>query len=162
MMKVLTTVLVCCVLAAALALPAAAQAPAAAGKATVQKAPFGKSKEGTPVEVYTLKNQHGMIAKIATYGATLTELWVPDKAGKATNVVLGFDAVEKYYSADVPFFGATIGRYGNRIGKGTFTLNGKAYKLATNNGANHLHGGNKGFDKWCGRLNQWRQRTARR
>jgi aldose 1-epimerase len=98
------------------------------------------------VEIYTLTNRHGMTAKVMTYGATLTELVVPDKAGKPADVVLGFDKLEPYL-AGTPYFGATVGRVGNRIAKGTFTLNGKTHHLATNNGPNHLHGGNVGFDK---------------
>ncbi len=112
----------------------------------VQKAAFGATKEGAAVEIYTLTNRNGMTARVMTYGATLTELLVPDKAGTAANVVLGFDAIEPYL-AGVPYFGSTVGRVGNRIAKGAFTLNGKTYKLATNNGPNHLHGGIKGFDK---------------
>jgi aldose 1-epimerase len=124
-----------------------AQPPASAAptRSPVQKAAFGQTKEGIPVEIYTLTNQHGMVAKIMTYGATLTELIVPSKTGPV-DVVLGFDKIEPYL-AGVPFFGSTVGRVGNRIAKGQFTLNGKTYKLATNNGPNHLHGGNKGFDK---------------
>jgi aldose 1-epimerase len=139
-------VVACCLVAAAIAVPAAAQAPAAGAKAAVQKAPFGKTKEGVAVEIYTLKNKNGMVAKVATYGATLTELLVPDKTGALVNVVLGYDSIDPYL-AGVPYFGSTIGRIGNRIAKGTFTLNGKTYKLATNDGPNHLHGGVKGFDK---------------
>lgn len=145
-MKHTLVVVACCLVAAAIAVPAAAQAPAAGAKAAVQKAPFGKTKEGVAVEIYTLKNKNGMVAKVATYGATLTELLVPDKTGALINVVLGFNSIEPYL-AGVPYFGATIGRVGNRIAKGSFTLNGKTYKLATNDGPNHLHGGVKGFDK---------------
>jgi aldose 1-epimerase len=135
------------VLAAVLAAPVLAQAPTAtSARAPLSKAPFGKTKEGVPVDLYTLTNPHGMVAKIATYGATLTELLVPNKSGPPTNVVLGFDSIAPYL-AGTPFFGATVGRVGNRIAKGTFTLNGKTYKLATNDGPNHLHGGIKGFDK---------------
>jgi aldose 1-epimerase len=112
----------------------------------VQKAAFGATKEGAPVEIYTLTNRNGMTARVMTYGAALTELLVPDKAGSTANVVLGFDTIEPYL-AGVPYFGCTVGRVGNRIAKGTFTLNGKTYKLAANNGPNHLHGGLKGFDK---------------
>ncbi len=140
--------LVGCVLSAAVATAAFGQAGAAAGgsKAGVQKSAFGKTKEGVPVDIYTLTNNRGMIAKVMTYGATLTELVVPGKAGAPADVVLGFDSLEPYL-AGVPYFGATVGRVGNRIAKGAFTLNGKTYKLATNDGPNHLHGGNKGFDK---------------
>jgi aldose 1-epimerase len=138
-------------LAGALALGLAAGAAAqnqqkTAPVAGVVKAPFGQTKEGVAVEQYTLTNRHGMVAKIITYGATLTELIVPDKAGRFDNVVLGYDRLEPYL-AGVPYFGSTVGRVGNRIAKGRFTLDGKTYKLATNNGPNHLHGGNKGFDK---------------
>ena len=122
------------------------QAASPAGARGVHKAAFGKTKEGVAVEIYTLTNRNGMTAKVMTYGATLTELLVPNKAGTPGNVVLGFDTIEPYL-AGVPYFGATIGRVGNRIAKGTFTLNGKTYKLATNNGPNHLHGGLRGFDK---------------
>ena len=125
---------------------ASGQASSPAGATPVSKAAFGQTKDGTPVEIYTLTNRRGMTAKIMTYGATLTELIVPDKAGKPANVVLGFDTLAPYL-AGTPYFGATIGRVGNRIAKGTFTLGGKAYHLATNNGPHHLHGGNVGFDK---------------
>ena len=111
----------------------------------VAKAAFGKTQEGAAVDIYTLTNQHGMVAKITTYGATLTELLVPGPGGP-TNIVLGYDTLEPYL-AGTPYFGATIGRVGNRIAKGRFTLNGRTYTLATNNGPNHLHGGTRGFDK---------------
>jgi aldose 1-epimerase len=147
MMKLLVIVLAGCVLAAAVPAPAGAQAPSPApARATVQKAPFGKTKEGVSVELYTLTNQHGMVAKIMTYGATLTELLVPGKSGPPANVVLGYDTLDPYL-AGTPYFGCTVGRVGNRIAKGAFTLGGKTYTLATNNGPNHLHGGLKGFDK---------------
>jgi aldose 1-epimerase len=115
-------------------------------KATLQEMPFGKTSDGTPVELYILRNANGMKAKIITYGAILTELDVPDKNGKIGDVVLGFDDL-KGYLAGHPYFGATVGRVANRIAKGKFTLDGQEYKLATNNGPNALHGGIKGFDK---------------
>jgi aldose 1-epimerase len=124
--------------------PSQPASPAAAP--AVQRAAFGATKEGAAVEIYTLANKSGIVARVMTYGATLTELLVPDRAGALGNVVLGFDAIEPYL-AGVPYFGCTVGRVGNRIAKGTFTLGGKAYRLATNNGPNHLHGGLKGFDK---------------
>ena len=108
--------------------PPSQPAPPAAAPA-VQKAPFGTTKEGAAVEIYTLTNRNGMTAKVMTYGATLTELLVPDKTGTPGNIVLGFDTVEPYL-AGVPYFGCTVGRVGNRIAKGAFTLNGKTYKLA--------------------------------
>lgn len=104
---------------------------------------FGKTADGTPVELYTLKNASGMVAKVMTLGATLTELHVPDKKGKLADVVLGFDTVAGYQSDDNQYFGCTTGRVANRIAKGKFTLDGKEYKLAVNNGPNHLHGGSK-------------------
>jgi aldose 1-epimerase len=106
-------------------------------------APFGKTADGTPVETYTLKNKHGMTATLMTRGATLIELQVPDKAGRLANVVLGFDDVAGYESDKNQYFGCTTGRVANRIAKGRFTLDGKEYKLAVNNGVNHLHGGVK-------------------
>ncbi|HVJ68621.1 MAG TPA: aldose epimerase family protein [Caulifigura sp.] len=110
--------------------------------------PFGKTADGEAVELYTLKNSKGVIAKIMTRGATLTQLVVPDKSGKTADVVLGFDNVAGYESDDNQYFGCTVGRVGNRIAKGKFTLNGKEYTLAVNNGPNHLHGGLKrSFDK---------------
>jgi aldose 1-epimerase len=122
---------------------AAAADPKGAG---VEKKEFGKTPDGTAVEEYTLTNKNGVKAKVITYGAILTELHVPDKDGKLTDVVLGFDDL-KGYLAGHPYFGATVGRVANRIAKGKFTLDGKEYKLAVNNGPNALHGGVKGFDK---------------
>ncbi len=120
--------------------------PAVAGKSGVQKTPFGHLKNGATVDLYTLTNAHGLKAKIMTYGATLTELYTPDRNGKMGDIVLGFDNLAQYEKRN-PYFGATVGRVANRIAKGKFTLNGKKYVLAVNNGPNHLHGGLKGFDK---------------
>jgi aldose 1-epimerase len=108
--------------------------------------PFGTTADGTEVFLYTLKNHSGMEAKITNYGGIVVSLRVPDRAGKFDDVVLGYDSLAGYLK-ETPYFGALIGRYGNRIDKGKFTLNGKEYALATNNGRNHLHGGLKGFDK---------------
>src|SRR5205085_11321819 len=102
--------------------------------------------DGTEVDLYTLTNAKGMTAKITNYGGIVTELLVPDRGGKLENVVLGFDNL-KDYVAGHPFFGALAGRVANRIGGAKFTLDGKEYKLAANNGPNTLHGGKKGFDK---------------
>lgn len=115
-------------------------------KGSVTSAPFGSMPDGTPVSVFTLTNSNGLVMKVINYGGIITSLSVPDKNNKMDDVVLGYDSLGGYLK-DSPFFGALIGRYGNRIAKGKFTLDGKAYKLATNNDANHLHGGNKGFDK---------------
>jgi len=114
--------------------------------AGVAKSDFGKTNEGVPVELYTLTNAKGMKAKIMTYGAIVTDLIVPDGAGKMGDVILGFDNLGQYLG-DHPYFGAIVGRVGNRIAQGKFKLNGVTYTLATNNGPNHLHGGLKGFDK---------------
>jgi aldose 1-epimerase len=118
----------------------------AKAQAKVKKESFGQTPGGQPVDIYTLTNTHGSEAKITTYGGILTSLRVPDRDGKLDDVVLGFDNLDAYLKGH-PWFGALIGRYGNRIAKGRFTLNGVEYKLATNNGDNHLHGGVKGFDK---------------
>nr|WP_202910555.1 aldose epimerase family protein [Hymenobacter sediminis] len=114
-------------------------------------ASFGKTQDGTEVQLYTLTNAHGLKVGITNYGGTITSLLVPDKSGKLGDVVLGFDNVSGYQSPEFlksgPYFGALIGRYGNRIKGGKFTLDGKEYTLAKNNGENTLHGGKKGFDK---------------
>ena len=111
----------------------------------ISKAAYG-SVDGKAVDLYTLKNKQGAVAKIMTYGGILQSLQIPDKDGKLVDVTLGYDNLDSYVS-NSPYFGALIGRYGNRIGAGKFTLNGTTYTLATNNGVNHLHGGLKGFDK---------------
>jgi aldose 1-epimerase len=123
----------------------------ATAQADIKKESFGKTPEGQAVDIYTLTNSHGVEAKITTYGGILTSLRVPAGNGKLDDVVLGFDNLDAYLKGD-PWFGALVGRYANRIAKGRFTLNGVEYKLATNNGENHLHGGVKGFDKvvWNG------------
>jgi aldose 1-epimerase len=124
---------------------------AAMAKAGVERSEFGKLDDGTTIEQFTLHNAKGATAKFITYGATLRELWMPDRAGKEGDVVLGFDSL-KGYLGQHPYFGATIGRYGNRIAGGKFTLDGKEYTLPQNNGPNTLHGGKLGFDKrvWKG------------
>jgi aldose 1-epimerase len=119
---------------------------AAEKKAMIEKKPFGKTADGKDVDLYVLTNASGMTAKVMTYGAILTELDVPDRDGKMADVVLGFDDLKGYLGGH-PFFGATVGRVANRIARGKFTLDGKEYTLAKNNGPNALHGGMKGFDK---------------
>ncbi len=104
------------------------------------------SADGKPVKLYTLTNESGTSVKITNYGGIVTSWITKDKNGKLSNVVMGFDSLAPYLEKP-PYFGAIIGRYGNRIAKGTFTIDGKQYKLATNDGPNHLHGGPKGFDK---------------
>ena len=117
-----------------------------ADAATATRAPFGQLADGTKVEAVTLTNGHGISAKIMTLGATLQSLMVPDKAGHAQDITLGYDTAQQYLSHP-DYFGASVGRYANRIAKGKFTLDGKTYTLATNDGPNSLHGGLKGFDK---------------
>jgi len=112
----------------------------------IAKQPFGATKDGTPVDLYTLRNSKGAEARICNYGGIVVSLKVPDRKGQLGDVVLGYDTLDGYLN-ETPYFGALIGRYGNRIAKGKFTLNGKEYTLATNNGPNALHGGIKGFDK---------------
>jgi aldose 1-epimerase len=114
-------------------------------KTKVTKDSFGKMPDGTPVEVYTLAGDN-IEARITTYGGRIVSLRTPDRSKHMDDVVLGFDSVDGYLT-DEPFFGALIGRYGNRIAKGHFTLDGKTYTLPTNDGPNTLHGGPQGFDK---------------
>jgi aldose 1-epimerase len=118
---------------------------------TITKAAFGKTPDGTPVEIYTLRNSKGAEARIMTYGGIVQSLSMPDKNGKFGDVVLGFDTLDGYtnpkYVGACPYFGALIGRYGNRIGGATFKLEGQTCTLAKNNNGNSLHGGLKGFDK---------------
>jgi aldose 1-epimerase len=118
-----------------------------AAKTNITKQPFGKTKDGTAVDIYTLTNSRGVEARIITYGGIVVSLKVPDRNGKLTDVVLGFDTLDEYVSKNSPYFGALIGRYGNRIANARFSLDGKEYTLAKNDGANHIHGGIKGFDK---------------
>jgi aldose 1-epimerase len=113
---------------------------------SVAKAEFGKTPEGQTVDVYTLTNSEGMEVRAITFGGIITSIRVPDRNGKLDDVALGFDTLDGYLR-NPPYFGAIIGRYGNRIARGRFTLDGKTYTLAVNNRPNHLHGGTKGFDK---------------
>lgn len=117
----------------------------------IEKTAFGTLEDGTTTELYTLTNSKGVRAGITNYGATLVSLFVPNREGKLEDVVLGFDSIEGYrsdaYLKVGPYFGATVGRFANRIAKGRFSLDGKEYTLAVNNPPNHLHGGLKGFDK---------------
>src|SRR5207237_10900469 len=108
--------------------------------------PFGATARGEAVSVYTLKNAHGIELRVLDYGGIIVSLRVPDRNGRLDDVVLGFDSLGDYERGS-PYFGALIGRYGNRIARGRFTLDGRTYTLATNNGPNHLHGGARGFDK---------------
>jgi len=119
---------------------------AQAESASVTAKPFGKTTDGKRIQLYTLTNRGGMRVNIATYGGTIINLYAPDRAGRLGDVVLGFSTIEPYFTQS-PYFGALIGRYGNRLANGRFSLDGKTYQLAKNNGPNALHGGLKGFDK---------------
>jgi len=113
---------------------------------TIQQEPFGTTKDGKPVTLYTLRNKNGVEAKITNYGGIVVSLTAPDRNGQFADIVLGYDNLAGYLK-ETPYFGCLVGRYGNRIAKGKFTLDGKTYTLATNNGPNALHGGLVGFDK---------------
>jgi aldose 1-epimerase len=112
----------------------------------VTKAPFGTTPAGEHVDVFTITNAHGMEVRAMTYGGIIVSLKVPDRTGRAGDVVLGYDSLAGYLKT-TPYFGAIIGRYGNRIGHAQFTLDGTTYHVPANNGVNSLHGGTVGFDK---------------
>jgi len=112
----------------------------------IETLPFGRAPDGTAVDLYRLSNRHGLVATITNYGGIVTSLLVPDRRGNLGDVVLGYDSLAEYL-AKSPYFGCLVGRYGNRIARGEFSLDGQAYSLAKNDGANHLHGGRIGFDK---------------
>jgi len=116
-------------------------------QAGVRRDAFGKTKQGEAVERFTLTNRAGVEVSAISYGAIITSIRVPDRKGAAADVALGFDTLEGYLG-DHPFFGTVVGRYGNRIANARFTLGGRTYQLAANNGPNHLHGGVRGFDKY--------------
>jgi len=134
----------------------------AEGKGTVRKSSAGfGSVDGRKVDLYTLTNSRGAEARVITYGGVVVSLKVPDRIGRMGDVVLGYDDISGYLN-QTSYIGALIGRYGNRIARGRFTLNGREYALATNNGENHLHGGVKGFDKvvWDARPLPWLREAA--
>src|SRR5438874_13358810 len=147
-MHLRSTHLLCAVLAVALfAAPASAKKThGAPGQGpSIQKSSFGKLPDGTAVDKYTLSNAHGMSVSVLTYGGIVQSLSVPDKSGRSANVTLGFGDIDGYtnaaYVKSNPYFGAIIGRYGNRIGGAQFSLDGQTYTLDKNNGDNTLHGG---------------------
>ncbi len=115
-------------------------------RTAITQTAFGELPDGTPVSLFTLTNKNGVEVKITNYGGIIVSLKTPDRTGKMADIVLGFDSLAPYLEVH-PYFGAIIGRFGNRIANGKFTLDGKTYDLAANNGPNHLHGGVKGFDK---------------
>ena len=118
----------------------------AAAPREVTRAPFGRTADGQPVELFTLTNAHGIEVRLTNYGGIITSLKTPDRSGRFDDIVLGYDNLNGYLHTS-PYFGAIVGRYGNRIAKGRFTLDGASYRLAVNNGPNSLHGGMRGFDK---------------
>lgn len=111
----------------------------------LNKNDFFKNINGKETTIYVLKNRNGLVSEITNYGARVVSLWVPDNNGNFDDIVLGFDNIDDYINAKEKYFGATIGRYGNRIKEGKFLINDKEYYLEKNNGLNHLHGGNMGF-----------------
>lgn len=118
-------------------------------KMKIERKTFGKTKEGAReigVDLFTLSNSHGMKVAVTNYGAIVVSLFVPDRNGNVDDIVLGYETLDEYIE-NSPYFGAIVGRYGNRIAKGKFELTGRVYQLALNDGNNHLHGGIKGFDK---------------
>jgi aldose 1-epimerase len=137
--------------------PASADSTASTPKATPATLPtaanFNSTVDGQPTSLYTLKNSGKLQAAVTNYGARVVSLLVPDKNGVLTDVALGYDSIGPYVHGPETYFGAIVGRYGNRIAKGKFKLNGKGYTLATNNGPNSLHGGKKGFGAvvWTGK-----------
>lgn len=108
----------------------------------ISEAPFGTLRDGTQVSLYTMINQNGVIMKVINYGGIIVSLEVPDRNGKMIDVVLGYDVLQAYEKCN-PFFGALVGRYGNRIAKGKLVLDGKEYKLTKNSNGNHIHWGRK-------------------
>ncbi|WP_222853580.1 aldose epimerase family protein [Fodinicola acaciae] len=125
---------------------AAFGAPASSGRLSISSEPFGKTTDGVAVERYTFGSAHGIQVQMLTYGATIQTITAPDRHGKRASIVLGLPTLADYI-AKSPYFGATIGRYGNRIAKGKFSIDGKSYQIPTNDGENALHGGPVGFDK---------------
>jgi aldose 1-epimerase len=130
-------------------------------KLSITEEPFGSAPDGKSIQLYTLTNAAGMKVQITNYGGIIKSLTVPDRNGVFADVVLGYDRLDQYVKSN-PFFGALIGRYGNRIAAGKFSLNGETYTLAVNNGVNHLHGGIKGFDKvvWDAKTEQTEQAVS--
>lgn len=145
MKKINVTILGIAILGSALMLLSCKQTPSVP-KPGIEKSLFGALPDGQTADLYTLRNANGMTVQITNFGGAITSWTAPNKSGKYEDIVLGCDSLSGYLRG-TPFFGALIGRYGNRIAKGKFTLDSTTYTLATNNDPNHLHGGIKGFDK---------------
>ncbi len=145
-----TAVVVVCVAAGAAACGEGTSAPdrsqTAADTPAIDRAVVGTLPDGATVERFTLRNENGVEVELATLGAAIHAIRTPDRAGQVADIVLGFDTLDGWMN-NAPFFGVVVGRYANRIANGRFTLDGQEYTLATNDGPNHLHGGNRGFDK---------------
>lgn len=120
----------------------------------IPKENFQKTINHKQVDLFTLTNKNGLVSQITNYGGRVVNLWVPDKDGNMADIVLGYERIDGYLQAEEIYFGALIGRFGNRIAEGKFVLNDSTYVLVTNNGANHLHGGNKGFNNVVWEANQ--------
>lgn len=129
--------------------------------ARIEASDFGRMPDGTAVKLFTLRNAHGMVVKLTSYGATITELWVPDRGGNLTNVILGSDTLDAYLKGH-PAAASVIGRVANRIAQARFTLDGVEYKLAANSGRNSIHGGNRNFARvvWQAKALPARRREA--
>lgn len=112
----------------------------------LEKSNFDKKIKGKSISLYVLTNKNGMVSEITNFGGKVVSLWMPDRLGNYEDIVLGHSTIDDYLNSKEKYFGALIGRYGNRIANGKFSLNGKEYSLAKNNGSNHLHGGDNGFD----------------
>lgn len=117
-----------------------------AGGSSATRAPFGSMPDGTAVELYTIRNSAGLELRAMSFGAIILSLRTPDRRGRLDDIVLGYDTAAEYVTNKKTYFGAVVGRYANRIARGRFTLDGRTYQLATNDGPNHLHGGKKGYD----------------
>lgn len=142
----ITSIILVIGLFSVLAVGCANQETDTGNEVTIQEESFGTLEDGREVSLYTLTNANDMEVKITNYGGIVTAIQTPDREGNLDNVVLGFESLDKYLEG-TPYFGAIIGRYGNRIAEGEFSINDTEYELATNDGNNHLHGGEEGFDK---------------
>ena len=126
---------------------------------TVTRAPFGALQEGGSVEMFAFANTNGVEVRAISFGATIVSIRTPDRGGRIDDVVLGFDRLDDYLTR-ARYFGSIVGRYGNRIARGRFTIDGSTFQLTVNNGANHLHGGLRGFDRVIWKGEPFEQKSA--